>query len=191
MGRNSNTERRRAQIVKALYAEMAERGYARASIKSIAERAHLAPGLVHYHFRNKEEILLVLLDQMIIDVDLRYRGAAAKCTFPGDHLRTYAGARLGFGGRVQARQVQAWVSIMAEVIAQPAVRERVSAWMARDHIELTRLFRRAGVEAPAENASMLLAVILGAFSLHAIGVQGVTPGYALDQALDWLDQLLG
>lgn len=191
MGRKSNTEQRREQIVKALYAEMAERGYERASIKSIAERAQLAPGLVHYHFRNKEEILLVLLDQMIIDVDLRYRNAAAKCIFPGDQLRAYAGARLGFGGRVQARQVHAWVSIMAEVIAQPAVRERVSTWMARDHIELTRLFRRSGVETPAENASMLLAVILGAFSLHAIGVPGVTPGYALEQALDWLDQLLG
>jgi len=191
MGRRPNTEQRRGEIVDALHLELAECGYERASIKSIAERAGLASGLVHYHFRNKEEILLVLLDRLIAEADQRYEQASAACVFPGDRLRAYASARLGFGDHAQAQQVQAWVSIIAEVIGQPAVRERVSTWMNGDHAMLSKLFKKAGAESPRAHASMLLAIILGAFSLHSIDVKRVRPRYALEQTLDWLEQLLG
>ena len=40
---------------------MADRGYERASVTAIAKAAGLTPGLVHYHFHNKKEILLALV----------------------------------------------------------------------------------------------------------------------------------
>src|SRR5690242_8084135 len=65
MPRPSNTEERRAQITGALMKVMARSGYDGASIADIAEAAHLTPGLVHYHFKNKQEILLAALHELV------------------------------------------------------------------------------------------------------------------------------
>ena len=58
MPRPTNTSDRRAQIIDALIAVMATQGYDGASIGDIARHAGLAPGLVHYHFDSKLEILV-------------------------------------------------------------------------------------------------------------------------------------
>jgi len=55
MARPSNTDERRGQIVAALQAVMARAGYAGATIAAIARQAELAPGLVHYHFKDKRD----------------------------------------------------------------------------------------------------------------------------------------
>ncbi|MFD0712264.1 TetR/AcrR family transcriptional regulator [Paenibacillus sp. GCM10027626] len=52
---------KREQIIDAAYKVMSAKGYEKASIKDIAQEAGIAPGLVHYYFRNKEEILTELL----------------------------------------------------------------------------------------------------------------------------------
>ena len=56
---------RRQQIAQALMSLMATEGYDGATIKSIAQHAELTPGLVHYHFSSKREILLHLLEQLM------------------------------------------------------------------------------------------------------------------------------
>jgi AcrR family transcriptional regulator len=48
-------------IIEAASKVLAEKGYEKASIKDIAREAGITPGLVHYYFRNKEEILSELL----------------------------------------------------------------------------------------------------------------------------------
>ncbi|MBV8720318.1 MAG: helix-turn-helix transcriptional regulator, partial [Chloroflexi bacterium] len=52
---------RRARIVDAAFHVIAERGYAAASIKAIARAAGVAPGLVHYYFASKEDLLIEVL----------------------------------------------------------------------------------------------------------------------------------
>lgn len=54
MPRPSNTAERQEQIVLGLLEVMAERGYEKASVASIARAAELSPGLVHYHFQTKD-----------------------------------------------------------------------------------------------------------------------------------------
>lgn len=56
---------KRKQILDAAYQVMAEKGYESSSIKDIAAAAGLsAPGLVHYYFKSKAEILQELLMQL-------------------------------------------------------------------------------------------------------------------------------
>lgn len=54
---------------------MAEKGYEKASIKEIAKEAELTSGLIHYYFKNKEEILTAVLmdacNQHVIDIQNR------------------------------------------------------------------------------------------------------------------------
>ena len=71
MGRPSNTEERRQQIVAGLLRVMSERGYERASVAEIARAASLSPGLVHYHFKDKQEILLTAVEQLAARVRTR------------------------------------------------------------------------------------------------------------------------
>jgi AcrR family transcriptional regulator len=52
---------RRARIVDAAFRVLAEQGYAAASIKTIARAAGVAPGLVHYYFASKEDLLIEVL----------------------------------------------------------------------------------------------------------------------------------
>jgi TetR/AcrR family transcriptional repressor of bet genes len=191
MGRKPNTELRRQQIVSALFLEMADVGYERASTKSIAERAGLAPGLVHYHFKSKEEILLELLEQLIGQADLRYAELARTTTTPAQRLSAFVSARVGFGSDGESEQVRVWVNIIAEAMGQPSVRKRVARWFGANHKELTKLFTSVGADAPKEQASMLIAMMLGSFSLHTLGVTGVPKGYAGRQMLAWLRTVTG
>lgn len=52
---------RRTRIVDAAYHVLAEQGYAAASIKTIARAAGVAPGLVHYYFASKDDLLIEVL----------------------------------------------------------------------------------------------------------------------------------
>ena len=62
MPRPSNTKERRLQVTKAFMTLLARQGYDGTSISSIASEAGLTQGLIHYHFKNKEEILLSVLE---------------------------------------------------------------------------------------------------------------------------------
>ena len=186
MGRKPNTELRRQQIIDALLVEMASVGFERASTKSIADRAELASGLVHYHFKSKEEILLALVDQLIEQADQRYLVLSEGVDSAPRRLAAFVSARVGLGPDGADEQVRAWVNIIAEAMGQARVRERVSRWLAGSHKDLAKLFADAGASQPKEQASLLLAMILGSFSLHAIQVAGVPRGYAERQVLQWL-----
>jgi AcrR family transcriptional regulator len=56
---------RRGQIVEAAIDTLAELGYAKASFARIAQRARISPGLISYHFRNKQE----LMEQVVAEVN--------------------------------------------------------------------------------------------------------------------------
>lgn len=55
----NNTEKRH-QIVLAFYSCLSERGHETVSIKDIARRANLPHGVIHYYFKNKDEIITEL-----------------------------------------------------------------------------------------------------------------------------------
>jgi len=62
---------RRHQIVRAAAAVLGRRGYAETSLKDVAREARVAPGLLHYYFDSKEELLLEVVmvteRQMVAD----------------------------------------------------------------------------------------------------------------------------
>ena len=190
MGRKPNTESRRHQIIDALLLEIAETGYERASTVSIAARAGLAPGLIHYHFKSKEEILLALVDELVAFAELSGAVAMDTAGLPRDKLGAYISARVGFGPHADTVQVKAWVSILAEAMGLPGVKARIAQWLASDFDNLAGLFEEAGATEYRQHAAMLLASILGCFSLHVVDLPKVPPAYAEGQLLAWLDAIL-
>lgn len=186
MGRKSNTDERRAQIIQALQQEMAATGYERASIKSIAVRAGLTSGLVHYHFKSKQDVLLALIDGLIEQANAAFELILATRATPASKLATFVSSRVGLGTQADAALVKTWVCILAETMGQPRVRSRVARWIDSDHARLETLLRANNDNEPKEKAAAVIAAIIGSFSLHAVQAKGIPTGYAEKQILKML-----
>ena len=64
MARPKNTAARRAQIVDGFLAVLAQRGYDGAAMTAVAEAAGLTAGLIHYHFHDKEAVLVAAVEAL-------------------------------------------------------------------------------------------------------------------------------
>lgn len=64
-GTRAPEDERRLQILRAAYDVVARRGLHGLTIRTVAERAGLSTGLVLFHFRSKENLLLALLDWVL------------------------------------------------------------------------------------------------------------------------------
>jgi AcrR family transcriptional regulator len=65
MGRKSNADQRRTEIVWALYDCLAEQGHEKVTIKAIAARAGLPYGVIHYYFKSKDDIISALAQALV------------------------------------------------------------------------------------------------------------------------------
>ncbi len=65
MGRKNIQLKRRQQIVKALYRCLLKKSYKDTTIKDIATEADINHGMLHYYFKEKEEILLSFVDYIL------------------------------------------------------------------------------------------------------------------------------
>jgi AcrR family transcriptional regulator len=68
MARKVVTEERKKEIVMGLYTCLTQKSYRDTTIKDIASNTGFTYGIIHYHFKNKEEILLNLIDQMLSEL---------------------------------------------------------------------------------------------------------------------------
>ncbi len=185
MARPSNTHERRAQIVAGLLQVMAERGYARATIVDIARAAKLRSGLVHYHFNNKQEILLALVEHLAVQWRQRHESCLARCDgTPWGRLDACIDAHLALGPDASPQAVACWVSIGAEAVTQPEVRAVYQSAMQAKAALLRELLRDLltdegrPVRKLKELTAGLLAAIEGAYQLAA-AAPSVTPrGFA-------------
>jgi TetR/AcrR family transcriptional repressor of bet genes len=180
MGRPSNTSQRRSEIVQALLEVMAKTGYDGASIGSIAEAAGLAPGLVHYHFANKQEILLALGEELVRRVRERQATRSAEARDHWDRLFAFTDARVALSGDADPDAAAAWVVFGAEALRQPAVKKRYQRVLREDLRELEALLRpllSSDRSRAADIAATLSSAIEGAYHLGIVA--RVTPrGFA-------------
>jgi TetR/AcrR family transcriptional regulator, fatty acid metabolism regulator protein len=80
---------RRAQLTRAAYKVVAQKGYYDFTIKDIAREAGLSTGLVHYYFKNKEDLLFKLLKEMNSDLKDNLKKALSVLTEPQDKLLAF------------------------------------------------------------------------------------------------------
>lgn len=197
MPRPSNTEERRAQITGALMKVMARRGYDGASVAEIARAARLTPGLVHYHFENKRQILLAALRELVErhDANLEARLARAGGD-PIDEVATFIDFHLGLGADADPEALACWILLSGEALREPKVRVEFEEALQVTARRLAKLIR-AGVERKAfacdsveAAASALVAVIQGYFVLAATARPLIPKGSAARSTKDMASGLL-
>jgi TetR/AcrR family transcriptional repressor of bet genes len=177
MARPSNTEHRRQEIVLGLMSAMAEKGYEKASIQSIAKAAGLSPGLIHYHFKTKLEILIALMTELSSKADERYELLEANAKSAEDKLMAYIDAALALGEGSNQQAVAAWVIIGAEAVRLEDVRNLYQEVIAKHSETLVELLTQAALEIRLEKnkklskkeakelATFIIASIEGAYQI--------------------------
>jgi TetR/AcrR family fatty acid metabolism transcriptional regulator len=80
---------RRAQLTRAAYKVVAQKGCYDFTIRDIAREAGLSTGLVHYYFKNKEDLLFKLLKEMNSNLRDNLKKALAVLTEPQDKLAAF------------------------------------------------------------------------------------------------------
>ena len=193
MARSSNTEARRAEITGALLAVIARHGYEKATIQAIATQAGLAPGLIHYHFKNKQEILVCLIGALAQAAHARYVAVLGDQVAPLERLRAYLHARLGLGAGAAPDIVSAWVMIGAEAVRQPEVRSVYRQMVADELALLTTLLgdclrtRGRDTGTATSLAAGLAALIEGAYQLSSAAAEVLPRGYAAPAAISYAE----
>ncbi|MBK8996180.1 MAG: TetR family transcriptional regulator [Myxococcales bacterium] len=183
MARPSNTAERKSQIVAALIRVMARTGYDGASVTQVAAEAGLAPGLVHYHFENKREILLAAIDELERRVGARWLARRGKSRDAWGQLRSYLDAHVALGRDRDPDAVACWVVIGAEAVRDAEVRAAYERAVSAKLAELGGLVRETLVEegrdprAAASIAAALLSAVEGAYRL-ALVAQATPSGFA-------------
>lgn len=188
MGRPSNTDERRDQIVAALQRVMAETGYSGASVGAIAREAGLSPGLVHYHFGSKAEILHVLVERLVAQARARVAARDERTETAEERLYAILDGLLGRGQGADAAAVACWTLIGAEAVKDVEVRALYAQWMAEVLGELrSRVIAachaegRSG-EGASSIAAALLAAVEGFFQLAASVPDAIPAGSAAGSA---------
>jgi TetR/AcrR family transcriptional repressor of bet genes len=185
MGGTSNTGSRRAQITGALVRVMARRGYDGASVAGVARAARLAPGLVHYYFRNKREILMAALETIVArhDAGLETR-LAAVAGDPVSGVGAFIDFHLGLGADSDPEALSCWIQLSGEALRDPGVRSAFARAMESTADRLSAILRE-GVgkrvfrceDVPAA-AGALVAAVQGYFVLAATARATIPKGSA-------------
>lgn len=202
MPRPTNTASRRQQIVDALIAVMATRGYDGASVADIAREAGLAPGLVHYHFASKLEILVEAIriigarHEHVLEVAAARIGGRAPRS-PRRELVAFIDVHLGLGAHADPALLACWVLVMGEALREPRVKAEVEAILARLVARATDILERgtangelACADVPAA-AAALIAVIQGYFAVAATARDLIPSGSAARTTLRMMEALVG
>ncbi len=190
MGRPSNTEQRKQEIINALLRVMAERGYEKASIQAIAKEAGLAPGLIHYHFKTKQEILLGLVNWIASSATERLDRMETEVSDPWDKLTVFINARLATGETELPQVVSAWVVIAGESIRQPEIKEIYQGLIEQQLNLLKKLVadvwqnKSVNSKEVVHLSAIVISAMEGAFQLSATANEIMPKNYAAESVLE-------
>ncbi|MCC6806276.1 MAG: TetR family transcriptional regulator C-terminal domain-containing protein [Deltaproteobacteria bacterium] len=196
MPRPSNTDERRAQIVAGMRHVIAKVGYERASVADIAKAARLTPGLVHYHFKSKLEILEVLTSELVRERAAQLRDKLASAGAADRALDVFIDHYLRPGKDADPEALACWIVLSAEALREPKIKRAV-ALSVHETVAQVEDILRAGIAAKVFKksdtgaaAAALVALIQG-YYIVAATAEGATPrGTAAETAKKMMRGLL-
>lgn len=167
--RESNRIKKRAVILRAFASLLAEAGYAGATMSKVAKRAKLLPGLLHYHFADKEEMATGLIVELQAVRDQRFALAIEKATDSRAKLHAFVAAHVRLDAEADADSARAWAAVSAEAQRSPALAKLYTRALQDSEASLRRLLlpvleqKRRSLKAAPRMARTLLLAIEGVF----------------------------
>lgn len=130
-GQKASEEARRAQILRAAYEVAARRGLDALTLRLVAERAKLSPGLILFHFDSKEQLIVTLLEDVLaLTTVLHVPPDVATIHAPVDRLLELLRREMT---RVSSdrRRIRLFFDYWAQGFRHPVIRARMQAELDR------------------------------------------------------------
>ena len=115
-------EIRKAQLTRATFQEVSEKGFAAVTLEDIAQRAGVSKGVLLYYFRSKEDLFLAAFKEAILALRDRLRAAVAAAGDPVDKMR--AVLRTSFvSAKANRKFYQAYLDLLSMGTRQEAFKQ--------------------------------------------------------------------
>jgi TetR/AcrR family transcriptional repressor of bet genes len=118
-------DERRDQLAESALRTLGELGYARASLREIANNSPFSHGVVHYYFRDKLELVVYSVRYYKVRCVTRYDTVVDESTTAGELLDRFAD-KLAETIRDEAPMHRLWYDLRAQSMFEPQLREAVS-----------------------------------------------------------------
>jgi len=185
------------RIVDAAYRALVKQGYHETSMKDIAAEAGVAPGLAHYYFETKEDLLVATIERACQPVMEAWRQAGMNLTGPlPEDADPMVVARTGFElAKEELRTYRGLFLLTFDMFGvglhNPKIAAAVRAFIDERRAFIARITQGviAGMnEAPIASADAIAAALWG--SLHGIYLQKVmNPDFDAEAAIDALSEM--
>ncbi len=179
-------ERRRA-IAESATRTLGQLGYARASLREIANNSDFSHGVVHYYFEDKHDLIVYCVRELKAICVRRYDGVVADSRTP-DELVTGFADELADALKEEAAMHRLWYDVRSQSMFEERLRDvatEIDGWLEQMIWRIvSRYAELAGAE-PALPPSVLYGILDGLFQQALIAV---TRGH--DDALDELRELV-
>jgi AcrR family transcriptional regulator len=185
------------RIVEAAYRALVKRGYHETSMKDIAAEAGVAPGLAHYYFETKEDLLVAAIEHACQPVMDAWQQAGMNLTGPlPEDADPMMVARMGFElAKEELRTYRGLFLLTFDMFGvglhNPKIAAAVRAFIEERRAFIARITQGviAGMpDPPAASADAIAAAVWG--SLHGIYLQKVmNPDFDAEAAIDALSEM--
>jgi AcrR family transcriptional regulator len=185
------------RIVEAAYRTLVKRGYHETGMKDIAAEAGVAPGLAHYYFETKEDLLVAAIERGCEPLMRAWEAAGVSLSGPmPEDADPMMFARMGF--ELAKEELKSYGGLFLLTfdmfgvgLHNPKIASAVRAFIDERRAFVARITKAviAGMaEPPLASADAIAAAIWG--SLHGIYLQKVmNPEFDADAAIDALSEM--
>jgi TetR/AcrR family transcriptional repressor of bet genes len=122
--RVSKHDNRRDQLAESALVTLGERGYAKTSLREIAQHSPFSHGVVHYYFSNKEELITYCVRYYKRTCVTRY-DEIVETSQSAEELQSRFAAKLAETIREEGPMHQLWYDLRNQSMFEPALREVV------------------------------------------------------------------
>lgn len=165
------TDERRDQLAESALRTLGERGFARTSLREIAQNSPFSHGVVHYYFTDKLELVVYSVRYYKARCVTRYDAVVADSTSPDDLVERFA-EKLAQTIRDEAPMHRLWYDLRTQSMFEPALAEAVRQIDAALEDMVWRVVSRYAELAQAEVAvspSAAYGMLDGLFQLALLG----------------------
>ncbi len=122
VARPSKHDSRRDQLAESALVTLGEQGYARTSLRDIAQRSPFSHGVVHYYFSSKEELIVYCVRYYKRTCITRYDAVVEEATSAAG-LREAFAAKLAETIREEGPMHQLWYDLRNQSMFEPALHD--------------------------------------------------------------------
>jgi AcrR family transcriptional regulator len=182
---------RRLELAEAALETLGELGYARTSLREIAQNSAFTHGVFHYYFRDKTDLICCCVSHYKAKCVTRYDQVTASAQSREELMEGFL-AKLGETLRKEARMHRLWYDLRAQALFEDAFRKdvvEIDKSLENMIWRIASRYAELGGKSPAVSAGVLYALFDGLFQSALLKFLSKDDG-AIPELLDEVRRLL-